>query len=154
MKSKFVPTVLVAGSIAFGIGIIVVSLFARRQHWDRETAFSAAKYDAAAIFSVIEKAPASAIDYPEMEEGPLAPDLRQVEEAWVAWRQEFKTNESFAAIIAWHREKLSGDWKLEEKPDIATFRRGEWALTLEALPGGPDSRYRRVLQWTRDPEIL
>lgn len=152
-KSCFL-TALVGGTILLGIAIIIVSLFANRQHWDRDTAFAAAKYDAAAILSVIDQAPATAVDYPEVEEGPLMPDLRNVQEAWVAWRQTFDTDGKFEAIVAWHREQLSADWILESGPDKATFQRGEWTLSLEAEPGGSKTRYRRVLQWTRDPEVL
>ncbi len=153
-RGNLFPVLLVAGGLAFGIGIIIVSLFANRQHWDRNTAFSAAKYDATAIFERLNEAPASAVDYPEMEEGPLAPDLREVQEAWITWRQTYESDEGFTAIVAWHHAKLSPEWSLDEMPDKATFRKGEWSLTLEAMPGASKPRYRRILQWTRDPEVL
>lgn len=156
MKSKTKPflILLVAGTIAFGVGIIIVSLFANRQHWDRDTAFAAARYDAVAILALIDEAPATAVDYPEMEEGPIAPDLREVQEAWVAWRQLFESGDGFAAAVAWHRAKLPEGWVVEEMPDKAVFRKGEWTLTLNARPGSSTPRYQRVLQWTRDPDVL
>lgn len=154
-RKKILLTSMVVGTIVLGLAIIIVSLFANRQHWDRNTAFAAARYDGAAHLARIEGAPATAVDYPEVEEGPLAPDLRNVEEAWLAWRQNFSSGESFASIVAWHRARLpSGEWSLEENPDKATFRKGEWTLTLEPASGGENLRYRRVLQWTRDPSVL
>lgn len=156
MKSKAKPflILLVAGTIAFSIGIIIVSLFANRQHWDRDTAFAAARYDAVAILALIDEAPARAVDYPEMEEGPIAPDLREVGEAWVAWRQLFESGDGFASIVAWHRANLPAEWVVEERPDEAVFRRGEWSLMLKARPDSPTPRYQRILQWTRDPDVL
>lgn len=149
-------TLLVGGSIALGIAIIVVSLFANQRHWDRDTAVAAAKYDGTALLARIEGAPATAVDYPEVEDGPLTPDLRNVQEAWVAWRQHFTSDESFPAIVAWHRTRLpESEWPMEENPDKTTFRKGEWTLTLEASPDeAPKLRYRRILQWTRDSTVL
>lgn len=157
MKNRrFFLVLLVSGTIAFGIAVIVVSLFANRQKWDRETALAAAKYDGAAILALLEGEPAPRIGLPEMESGPLAPDLSNAEEAWVSWRQTFSGEKGLAAAVAWHRERLpSQEWTFSDAdPDKPTFRRGEWTLTLAAVPGTDPPQLRRELKWTRDPDVL
>jgi hypothetical protein len=157
MKNRrFLPVLLVGGTIALGIAIIIVSLSANRHRWDRETALAAAKYDGAAILALLDGEPAPALGVPEMESGPLAPDLSNAEEAWVAWRQTFSAANGLAAAVAWHRERLpAADWTLsEENPDKATFRKGEWAITLETVPRSEPPGFRREVKWTRDPAVL
>lgn len=155
-KRTFLLVLLVSGSIAFGIAVILVSLFSNRLKWDRETALAAAKYDGAAILALFEGEPAPPIGLPEMESGPLAPDLSNAEEAWVSWRQTFSGEKGLAAAVAWHRERLpSQEWTFSDAdPDKPTFRRGEWTLALAVVAGTDPPQLRRELKWTRDPNVL
>lgn len=147
---------LVGGSLLFGIAIILVSLLANQKRWDRETAFAAASYDGEALLATLAGPPVEALDYPEVERGPLAPDLSNADQAWVVWKQDFAAKDGLPAFVAWHRGKLPADeWILtEENPDKATFRKGEWTLSLTHDPRSDPPRLRREIKWTRDPSIL
>ncbi len=157
MKHRsLVAILLVSGTIVLGIAVILISLFANRQRWDRETALAAAKHDGATILALFDGEPSPSLGFPEMESGPLAPDLSQAEEAWISWRQNFSGESGLPAAIRWHRTRLpAAEWELtEESPDKATFRKGEWTVTLQLLSTPPPVRLHRELRWTRDPDIL
>ncbi len=155
-RKKRILALLVAAGIVYGIAVILVSLLANQKRWDRETAFSAAQYDGKALLAAFGDSPFEALDYPQMESGPLAPDLSQADEAWVVWKQVFSAEVGLPAAVAWHRERLpETDWTLtEEGPDKATFRKAEWTVTLERVPQADPPRFVREVRWTRDPAIL
>jgi hypothetical protein len=157
MKSrKRFLILLVGGSIAFGLAVILVSLLANQKRWDRETAFAAANYDGEALLATLAGPPVEALDYPEVERGPLAPDLSNADQAWVIWTQAFSAKDGLPAFVAWHRGKLPADeWTLtEENPDKATFTKGEWTLILVHDPQADPPCLHREIRWTRDPSIL
>lgn len=148
--------VLVTGSLVFGLVIILVSLLTNRKQWDRETALSVARHDGQALLSRFTESPFEALDYLQMESGPLAPDLRNADEAWVVWKQVFSADSGIPSAIAWYRERLPGEEWIQsgDTPDKATFRKGEWTVVLEAVPGAAPPRFVREVRWTRDPDIL
>lgn len=153
---KRVLILLVGGSLLLGLAVTLAGLLANQKRWDRETAFATANYDGEALLATLAGSPAEALDYPEVERGPLDPDLSNADEAWVVWTQDFAAKDGLPALIAWHRGKLPSDeWILtEEHPDKATFRKGEWTLSLIHDPRSDPPRLRREIRWTRDPSIL
>ncbi|MCB1204653.1 MAG: hypothetical protein KDN18_10370 [Verrucomicrobiae bacterium] len=154
-KKRFL-ILLVAGTIVVGLVVILVSLVANGKRWDRETALSVAQHDGQSLLSKLSGSPFEAIDYPQMESGPLAPDLSNADEAWIVWKQDFSAGSEFPSVIAWYRERLpAGEWNESgESPDKTSFRNGEWTVTLESIPQSAPSRFSREIKWTRNPEIL
>lgn len=147
---------LVAGSLVFGLVIILASLLANRKRWDRETALSVARHDGQALLSRFDGSPFEALDYLQMESGPLAPDLRNADEAWIVWKQVFSAGSGIAPVIDWYRERLPGEEWIQsgDTPDNTTFRNGEWIVVLEAVPDTAPPRFIREVRWTRDPGLL
>lgn len=152
-RSRIIPVLLVSAAIVLGIAIILVSLHSNRLRMERETALAAAKYDGESLLSQFREAPASSIDFLEMDSGPDHPDLRDADQAWTTWKQSFSTTDSFAAIVEWYRSRLLPlGWKMSgsEDPGKADFVKDNWTFTLLLhLKGNEPSpvQFQRVLSW-------
>jgi hypothetical protein len=152
-KRKRLPLFLVGGTIVLGLVIILVSLFASRVQWDRETVVAAANYDGAALIRRLADLPVTSVTFREIDSGPLAADLRTIREAWITWTETFSTESGFSGIIEAYRSRLDPiGWESSDSSDpaIATFRNGEWKLTLTQIPDPKSSasiRFRRLIEW-------
>lgn len=155
VKKRFV-ILMVFVTILLGIALVVVSLSSYRLRLDRETAVAAAKHDGTALLSAIAGMPAGSTGFVEVEIGPLAPDLTNVDEAWIIWRQTYSAESGLSAAVDWHRKRLpEADWILKaETPDKAIFEKGEWTVTLSFLTNSDSRQIHREVKWTRDPAVL
>ena len=151
-KLKRLPVILVGGTIVLGLGLIIISLYSNRITWDRKTAVSAAKYDGEALIKQLADLPATSIEFREVDSGPLAPDLSNVREAWVTWKESFSAGADFPDTVNAYLTRLTSlGWeKLESTdPSIARFGKGEWLVTLTLLsdPGATPIRFSRLIEW-------
>ena len=153
MKKSKHPVILIGGALLLGMILILLSLFSNRVRWDRETAVSAAKYDGEALIKQLSVLPAVSISFREVESGPLAPDLSNVREAWIAWKETFSSQTSFPDLASSYRQNLGKlGWTTIESTDrnVASFQNGEWTLTLTLLSMDAKAqpiRFRRLIEW-------
>lgn len=147
---RLIPVLLVSATLILGAVIIVLSLHANRLRLERETVLAAAKYDGEILLSQLREMPATSIDFLEMDSGPDHPDLREADQAWTTWSQSFSTTEGFSGIISWHRTRLEPlGWVFNgtEKSGTASFTKGDWSLTLLAIPETTPPSFRRQIHW-------
>lgn len=147
---RLIPVLLVSATLILGTAIIVLSLHANRLRLDRETALAGAKYDGEILLSQLQEAPATSIDFLEVDSGPDHPDLREANQAWTTWTQSFSTTSGFPEIIAWHRTRLEPlGWVVDAtgKTGTASFTKGDWSLTLTSLPDTTPPSFRRQIHW-------
>lgn len=147
------PVLLVGGTILLGLALIIISLYSNRIRWDRETALAAANYDGETLIKQLADLPATSTSFREVESGPLEPDLSNAREAWITWKESFSSQISFSDLTASYRRTLGTlDWTTTEttQKNVASFRKGEWTLTLTLLAGDATAgtiRIHRLIEW-------
>lgn len=139
--------VMLAGTVLLGASIIAISWFADRKAWDRDTDLLAARHDTDRLVKELGEPPgAEALDFLEVETGPLRRDLNSIEEAWVVMTQSWRSPSGFEGMVAWHDGRLRELGWLETQP--GEYAKGRWKITLSPDPSDATACRRRV-EWNR-----